>query len=185
MCSPKTRGRFLHCALVLLAVAAAACSPKQAQADGKIGSLAIPGAFFATSSEAREALGSTLYYRETTMAEHSLGLYAVGVSGGIDVINATNHFVPYTGGNSLTLIGPGVRCYTEKGILRPFAWAGLYAGNLKSETRGIDKWGVTPSATVGMDLVFSRALVLRAQYRFSSQLGGINTNGASLILRVF
>ncbi|NLC59305.1 MAG: hypothetical protein GX774_20900 [Armatimonadetes bacterium] len=174
--------------LVLTATTLLGAAPARAQVGDTVNvvNLLIPGAYFLTSGSGRDALQSTLYYREAEFFRHGLGIGIAGVSGGVKVISAGSQLLPFSGSDQLLLIGPSVTVSTARVAgWRPHASIGLFAGRVKSDQRGIDRWDFTPSLAVGVSYSFARLVTLTAEYRVTEEIGGINTDGVALRLSLF
>ena len=58
--------------------------------------------------------------------------------GGLEIMSANDHLLPFQGGNEYQLIGPAGRVSIPRvvGRIRPFATGGLFYGRLRSVTAG-------------------------------------------------
>jgi hypothetical protein len=131
-------------------------------------------------------VGSPKFYGETSFYGRPLRAGHVGVAGGLQLIGATDHFLPFSGGNEVSWIGPSLRVTTsnEKQALRPYLTAGLFAGHVRSERLGLDRWDVDPSAAAGVELALGRYLILDADYRVGKRISGVSLDGFAINLRV-
>jgi hypothetical protein len=178
--------------LILAGFLLAACLPTpacaQTPAQRLLSGLLSNGAYFFTDSSGRNALGSVQFYNEILIYGRPKtygGVYQV--SGGLEISNASDHFFPFTGGNQFSLIGPSVRITTKRtlGRLRPYFSAGLFVGNLTSDRIGVNSTDFTPSLSFGAEWPFARYFTLSVGYRLMERIGGVNTDGFTLMLRIF
>lgn len=175
-------------ALAVLAAAAFGMAPARAQVRDaiEVANFLIPGGYFFTSDATRDALDSALYYHEADLFRRSFGVGVAGVSGSLKVINASSQVLPFTGDNQFSLIGPSIEVATARVAgWRPHASIGFFAGQVKSNRRGIDKWDFTPSLAVGVSYSFVRLIRLTAEYRLAEDIAGIDGSGVALRLSLF
>jgi hypothetical protein len=144
------------------------------------------GGYFFTDASARQAVGTPKFYGETTLYTRPKHLGHLSLTGGLQLIGASDHFLPLSGGNEASWIGPSVRVSPAdaKLTLRPYLTGGLFAGHVRSERLGIDRWDVAPSAAVGVETALGRYLILDAGYRVSKRISGVSLDGFVVNLRV-
>ena len=169
---------------------AAAPGAAQAQLPGIVstglGFLNTGGYFFSGGAGSSRALGTPKFYNVGGYYSkpHHMGNF--DISGGLESVNASDHFLPFTGGNEFNLIGPGARVSygVARARLRPFITFGLFAGRIRSVSRNFDRTEFTPSGSIGVELKLSKSFSLVASYRISQEIQGINTDGFGLGLRI-
>lgn len=161
--------------------------PEQQVAKRVIGAFLSTGAYFFTNDRARAALGDVYFYNETFIYGRPREFGDWRLAGGLDIVNANNKFFPFSGGNQFLLIGPGFGIIKKKevGKVRPFFGAGLYWAQLRSDRFGIDTSQITPGFAVGAEWNITRDIALSAGYRLQGEIGGIDTSGAMLLLKIF
>ena len=144
------------------------------------------GGYFITGS-ARHAIGSTKFYSEGAFYVRPKHIGALSITGGVELIGASDHFFPFSGGDYFNLVGPSVRVTTSQDYhgIRPYVSAGAFYGQLRSTQLGFDRSAFTPSISFGADWKFSKALTLSASYRVSQEINGFNTDGFGLYLKIF
>jgi hypothetical protein len=182
---------------VFLLLALAAPNTAQAQAKHSADSilrqiagefLGISGYWF-TSGSATRALGTPKFGGGgTTFYVRPAHRGSLLITGGIELVGASDHWLPFSGGNSFSLTGASFRVSGERGRvgrLVPYVSAGLFAGNVHSERLGFDTTSVVPSMAVGAQFKVHRYLTLSARYRISGEIGHINTDGFNIGLDIF
>ncbi len=182
--------------LVALSALGVAAAPQQAQAqvvqaptgiEKVLGGLLSTGGYWFTSTSARNALGSPKFYNQQAFYGHSAEIGGFRVAGGVEFVQASDHILPFSGGNSFGLYGFSAR-FTLPTIqhgLRPYASAGVYYGTLNSSKLGFNSNAFIPSFAIGAEYKISRILTLALDYRISGQIQGVDTNGFSVVLRIF
>jgi len=163
-------------------------APAQAQTlPGEVVGLLNTGVYFVTGGSGRNAIGSTKFYNEGHFYTRPAHLGALLLTGGVESMEASDHFLPFTGGNDYSLIGLSARLSTPHkiGRLQPYVSVGYFVGNLRSVDLDIDQTRIIPSASIGVDYPISRILSLTASYRVSEHIAGINTDGFGISLRLF
>lgn len=177
--------------LVLLAMGALLW-PASAQAQNSgtrrlLGGLLGVGGHFFTSGSGQNALGDVKFASDTQLFVRPAHRGNLLLTGGIEIFNASDHFLPFSGGNEFDLIGPSALVTTPRvlGKVRPFVSAGLFAGRVRSERLGFDRTDLTPSLAFGAEWPFARYFTLSASYRLSEEIHGVNTDGFTLLLRIF
>jgi hypothetical protein len=185
----RTRQGSVLAGLLLMATltAHAQDKPEQQAARRIIGALLSTGGYFFTHDSARAALGDVYFYNETFIYGRPKRINDLRIAGGLEIANANSNFFPFTGGNQFTLIGPSVGITTRKiiGKARPFFGAGLYWGQVQSDRLNINTSDFTPGLEVGVEWSITKDLTLSAGYRLQEKIGGIDTSGVMLSLRIF
>ncbi len=159
----------------------------QSPALKAIGSFLSPGAYFFSASSARSALGSTKFYGETRFYGKKAHRWNIAISGGLEIISASDHYLPFTSGNDFSMVGPSFRITTanDKSAIHPYFTAGAFAGHIRSEAKLLDTTQFVPAAALGVDWKFARYFSLGAAYHLNGSIGHIDTNGFSLMLNIF
>lgn len=152
-----------------------------------ISSLLSTGAYIFTSDSARAAFGDVYFYGETSFHGRPRSFSNFQVSGGIDLINISSKFFPFSSGNQLTLVGPSFRVTTTRQLRRPrpFLSGGLYYGNLQSDRLNNSSNAFVPSLSVGVEYALNNNIAITAGFRAQGEIGGIDTNGFLVQIRVF
>ena len=102
------------------------------------------------------------------------------ITGGIEVAGATDHWLPFSGGNSFSLTGVSANISGRRGTvgrLVPYVRPGLFVGNVHSELQHFDTTVFAPSVAIGAEFKIYRYVTISARYRFSTEIGGVNTDG--------
>jgi len=178
-------------AFVLLALGALLCpGAARAQDSGTrrlLGGLLGIGGHFLTSGSGQNALGDVKFASDTQLFVRPAHRGKLLITGGLEFFNASDHFLPFSGGNEFDLIGPSALVTTPRvlGKVRPFVSVGLFAGRVRSERLGFDRTDLTPSLAFGAEWPFARYFTLSASYRVSEEIHGVNTDGFTLLLRIF
>ena len=152
-----------------------------------LGFLNTGGYFFTGNAGSSTAIGTPKFYSSGGYYSkpHHMGNFAI--SGGLESINASDHFLPFTGGNEFNLIGPTVK--VSMGVpnsrVRPFVTFGVFAGRVRSVNRNFDSTEFTPSGSVGVEVGLNRNFSLNGSYRISKQIHGVNTDGFGFSLKIF
>jgi hypothetical protein len=112
------------------------------------------------------------------------------ITGGIELVGASDHWLPFSGGNSFDLTGASFRVSGERRTaplyrLVPFVTGGLFVGHIHSELQNFSTTQFVPSMAVGMEMKIHRYLSISAQYRVSGHIGGVNIDGFNLSLKLF
>ena len=177
-------------ALGLAALAPTAQGQSSGQAGAGLAKSAIgflnTGGYFITGN-ARHAIGSTKFYNEGAFYAKPRHIGNFALTGGVNIIGASDHFLPFQGGDYFSLIGPAFRVTTSKEYhgFRPYVTGGLFYGELRSVQLGFDRSDFTPSAAFGVDYKLARNISLGASYRVSQEIHGFNTDGFGLFLRLY
>lgn len=152
----------------------------------QIGSLFSIGGYFFTSSAARAAFGSTKFYTEASYFGRPTNLGALEVSGGLQIVGASDHFFPFTGGSRLSLYGPSVRFSTShlRNRLRLSLTTGYYVTSI-STMSGHNVTTLAPSFEIGISQPLARYVTLIGGYRFGANIDHIDTSGFYAGLRLF
>jgi len=152
-----------------------------------LSSLLSTGAYIFTSDAARAAFGDVYFYSENSFHGRPRSFSNFQVSGGIDLINISSKFFPFSSGNQLTLVGPSFRVTTTRQLRRPrpYLSGGLYYGNLNSDRLANSSNAFVPSLSIGIEYALNNNIAITAGFRAQGEIGGINTNGFLVQLRVF
>jgi hypothetical protein len=144
------------------------------------------GGYFITGN-ASHAIGSTKFYTQGAFYVKPRHIGNIALTGGVEIVGASDHFLPFQGGDYFNLLGPAFRVTTSKTYhgFQPYVTGGLFYGQLRSVQLGFDKSAFTPSASLGVDYKLTRNLSVSASYRVSQQINGFNTDGFGLFLRLF
>jgi hypothetical protein len=147
----------------------------------------IHGYWF-TDSSATRALGTPKFGGDTDFYVRPAHLGSLQLTGGIELVSASDHWLPFSGGNSYSLTGASFRVSGQRGKVGrvvPFLTAGLFAGNVHSDRQHFDETDFVPSMAVGTEYKVHRYVTLTARYRISGQIRSVNTDGFSLSLKLF
>jgi len=147
----------------------------------------INGYWF-TSSSAVQALGTPKFGGDSHFYVRPAHRNGLLITGGLEIAGASDHWLPFTTGNSFSLTGPSFEVSGERGRVGrvvPFVSAGYFVGEVHSEQQFFDTVAVVPSMAVGAELKVHRYVTLTASYRVSGQIGGVDTDGFSLSLKLF
>lgn len=176
----------LACA-VLASISMPALCSAQSPAAKIIGGFLSPGAYFFSASSAKSALGSTKFYDDTRFYSKKAHRWNAAFSGGIEIISASDHYLPFTNGNDFSLFGASFRITTadDKKSVHPYITAGLFSGHIRSAAMALDTTQFVPAAAIGVDWRFARYLTLGVAYHINGNIGHIDTNGFSLMLKIF
>ena len=189
----KARFATLTLAIFALGLAGSATNARAqgpSPSGGAIAKAAVgflsTGGYFITGS-ARHAIGSTKFYNEGGFYARPKHLGAIAVTGGVELISASDHFLPFQGGDYFSLTGPAFRITSSKDYhgLRPYLTGGLFYGQLRSTQLGFDRSAFTPSIAVGVDYKIIKNLSLSASYRVSQDINGFSGDGFGVFLRIF
>ncbi len=146
------------------------------------------GGYYFTSSSATRALGTPKFYGDTQIFVKPKHFPLFDVTGGLEIVSANDHFLPFQGGNEFNLIGPGFKVSTHRVVnrLTPFVSGGLFVGRARSITANphFDRSNFVPSITAGVEYPL-RYLTLYAGYRVNHEIHQINTDGVSVGVRFF
>jgi hypothetical protein len=176
-------------------LAALAC-PQPAHADGTSSSqilhdfaqyfLGIGGYWF-TDGVATRALGTPKFSGTTHIFVRPAIRGQMQITGGVELFGATDHWFPFSGGNSVSLTGLAFRVSSVPHMNRviPFVDAGYYYADLHSDLMHFHSYGLVPSIAFGVEYRFARYLSLTANYRVTGNIRGISTDGFNLGLRFF
>ena len=144
------------------------------------------GGYFLTGN-ARHAIGSTKFYSQGAFYAKPKHIGGLAITGGVEIVGASDHFLPFQGGDYFNLLGPSFRVTTTKTYhgFQPYVSGGLFYGQLRSVQLGFDKSDFTPSAAFGVDYKLTRNVSVSASYRVSQEINGFNTDGFGLFLRLY
>jgi hypothetical protein len=151
------------------------------------GGLLSVGGYYFTGGTAARAIGTPKFYGDSQLFVHPKNLGVVTLTGGLEIMSANDHLLPFQGGNEYQMIGPAGRISIPRvvGRLRPFVTGGLFYGRLRSVQRGFDRSDFVPSLSAGVEFPFARYVTLYTSYRISKEIHGVNTDGVSIGLKVF
>jgi hypothetical protein len=145
------------------------------------------GGYWFTDASATRALGTPKFGGDTTFYVRPAHRGPLQITGGVEIAGATDHWLPFSGGNEFDLTGPSFRISTERKVGRfsPFLSGGLFAGHIRSEREHFDTTSFVPSMAVGVAYKAHRYVTISARYRISGNIGHVNTDGFNLSLSVF
>src|SRR3989442_9880315 len=126
--------RALLC-IGLLTVTLFAWTPPPAGADG--GSKLMPivrflglgvGGYFFTSSSADNFIGGPKFYGDSHYYVKPKHFHSFDLDGGVELLGATDHWQPFSGGNTFSLDGGSVRVSRKSpdGKFTPYITAGVF-----------------------------------------------------------
>ena len=143
--------------------------------------------YFTGNGGSSAALGTPKFYNSGGYFGKPRHMGGIALSGGIESINASDHFLPFTGGNEFNLFGPAGRVTLGSASSRvhPFVTFGAFAGRVRSVRQNFDHTQFTPSASVGIEVALSRNFGLVGSYRISQEIHKVNTDGFGLSLKIF
>src|SRR5579859_4412624 len=135
------------------------------------------GGYWFTDSTAFRALGSPKFGGTTRFFVRPARRGVMEITGGLEIASASDHWLPFSGGNSFSLIGPAFRIRTTPHLnrLSPYFEAGVFYGELNSKRENFNAYNIVPSAAVGVEFRFARYLSLTASYRVSGAVGDVIT----------
>ena len=183
--------RWLVTGSMVLGMTAGLLFSRPARAQGSalqaLGAFLSVGGYFMTSGSASRALGPNKFYAEGAFLSRPARYGSLRLSGGLEIISAEDHFLPFTSGNGFELYGGVFRLTTPRIMnrVRPIFTGGLYVGHIVSERFQFDVARFAPGFYVGAEYPFARYFTLSAGYRVSQDVNGINLDGFSLALRFF
>lgn len=195
----RTTPSILNSVLASIAILAALTAAPAARAqDAMAGSSISPatrfaggllsvGGYYFTGSRATQAVGTPKFATDSQLFVRPKQLGGITLTGGVEIISADDHLLPFQGGNSFELIGPAFKVSTPRvvGKIRPFLSGGLFYGRLRSVSQGFDRSNFTPSVSLGVEYPVARYVTLYSSYRVNQQIHGINTDGVSVGVKVF
>ena len=170
-----------------LSIPRSACAQVPAVVKTGLGFLNTGAYYFTGNAGSSGALGTPKFYNAGGYFGKPRHLGAFAVSGGIESINASDHFLPFSGGNEFNLLGPAARVSLDSSSsrIRPFVTLGLFAGRVRSTRQRFDRTEFTPSGSIGVEVALARSLSLSGSYRISREIHGVNTDGFGISLRLF
>jgi hypothetical protein len=193
-------GSFHHTRLIsslLLAalgtLSACAAGAQQTITGDKIGRLIISefagvSGYWFTDATATRALGTPKFGGDAIFYVRPAHRSNMEITGGLELAGASDHWLPFTGGNSFSLTGGSVQISGEHGRvgrLVPYVRAGLFAGNVHSERQHFDTTVFAPSMSFGAEIKVHRYVTISAKYRISGDIGHVNTDGFSAGIHIF
>ncbi len=181
----------LVCAGLLLFMLSLGASPCQAQSKTirwLIHEFVGVGGYWYSDGSAIHALGSPKFGGTTSIFVKPAHRFGAEIDGGIDLFGAGDHWLIGGGHNTFDLYGLAgrIRAPRENNRISPYLTAGLYVGHIKSSIMGFSetKWPI-PSANFGAEYKFARYFTIKAGYRVSGKIHGVDTNGFNLSLKFF
>lgn len=153
-----------------------------------VGQFAGVSGYWFTDATATRALGTPKFGGDSVFYVRPAHRYHLAITGGVELAGASDHWFPFSGGNSFSLTGASVQVSGEHGRvgrLVPYFRAGLFAGNVHSELQNFDTTVVVPSISFGAEIKVHRYVTITAKYRISGDIAGINTDGFSAGIHVF
>ena len=176
-------------AAMLMAACLLLCRPACAQSSTvrTLAGFVGVGGYLFTSGSADRALGSPKFYSATSFFVRPARYGDLELSGGVQAIGASDHFLPFSGGNFVDWYGAAFRLSTRRHMnrVRGIFTGGLYLARIRSERFGFDVARFAPSLYVGAEYPFARYFTLSAGYRVSQDVHGVNLDGFSLALKLF
>jgi hypothetical protein len=191
--NPSSGRSTTVCAAVLGAAFAAALfapRPACAQLPGYVktglGFLHTGGYFFTGNAGGSGGIGSPKFFGEGGYYVRPRKFGNLALTGGLETVNASDHFFPFTGGNDFDLLGPGARLayYVPGTQIRPYITFGLFAGRVRSVQLDFDRTEFTPSGSVGVEVRLNRDFSVVASYRVTQRIHGVNTDGFGISLKI-
>jgi hypothetical protein len=142
--------------------------------------------YFSGNAGSAGALGTPKFYNAGGFFSKPHHISSLAFSGGLESINASDHFLPFTGGNEFNLIGPSGRVSfgSPTSRVHPFVTFGLFAGRIRSVNQNFDRTEFTPSGSVGFEFGLSKNFSLIGSYRISQEINRVNTDGFGLSLKI-
>ena len=153
-----------------------------------IGYFADVSGYWFSSGSATRALGTPKFGGDSTFYVKPAHRYHVAITGGFELVGASDHWLPFSGGNSFSLTGGSVQIGGDRGKvgrLVPYLRAGLFAGHVRSKMLNFDKTEFATSTAFGAEMKIHRYVTISARYRISSEVAGINTDGFSAGIHIF
>jgi hypothetical protein len=185
----KRQSLALTFTAAIMAVCLLVCRPARAQdpALRAIGGLFSIGGYWFTSGSADRAVGSPKFYTNASYFTQPAHFGALELSGGVQAIGMSDHFLPFSGGNYVDWYGIAFRLTTHRQMnhIRGVFTGGLYLVDINSERYDYNVARVAPSLYIGAEYPFARYFTLSAGYRVSEDVHGVNLDGFSLALRFF
>jgi len=139
-----TRTKATHhliIAAMLMAACLLLCCPARAQSPTvrTLASFFGIGGYFFTSGSAARALGSPKFYTDASFFVRPVRYGDLELSGGVHIISASDHFLPFTGGNFVDWYGAAFRLSTRRHMnrARGIFIGGFYLGRVRSERLGL------------------------------------------------
>lgn len=178
------------CTIVVTLIALGSPTAAHAQSDAARGIVrqfvGISGYWF-TDSTAKSALGTPKFAGDTVLHFRPAHRAGMLISGGAEFVSASDHWQPFSGGNSFSLSGASFRISGERvpGRVLPFVTGGIFEGHINSEIQNFREDKIVPSVAVGAEYKVLRYLTVTARYRASGHMRGVNTDGFSLGLKLF
>ncbi len=173
--------------LAVLAAPSAAIAQVSSAVKAGLGFLNTGAYYFSGNAGSSRALGTPKFLNEAGYFGKPRHFGGLAVSGGITSVNASDHFLPFSGGNEFNLIGPSARVSygADNARVHPFASFGLFAGRVRSVSQRFDRTEFTPSGTVGVEVGLTRNFSVVGSYRLSREIHGVNTDGVGVSLKIF
>ena len=152
-----------------------------------IGRFLSTGGYFISDPSGRAALGDSKFANVNYFYGKPYVKGDISITGGLEVFNLSDHFLPFTNGNDFTLIGPSLRAQLKvsNGLLRPYLSAGLYYGRIQSERLGLTATQFSPGVGFGVDWKAGRDTTVSLGYRFQGRVGDFGTDGLLLSVQLY
>lgn len=180
--------RIAGLALLLSLGALSATRAANAQSTlNLLGGFFTLGGYYPAASSGVNAIGTPKFFDEGAYYTRPRSMGEFQIAGGIETMDARDHFFPFTGGNEFSLIGLSATLstkHTKKGIF-PFVSAGYFVAYLRSENLSISTTTLVPSMSFGIVVPIYKSIKLTASYRLTPDISGVNTNGFGISLRLF
>ncbi|CCW34917.1 hypothetical protein CTKA_00064 [Chthonomonas calidirosea] len=159
----------------------------QNQAERTLASFFDIGGYFFLDHKLVNAIGSPKFYSEGNFFSAPARIGSYEVAGGVEFLSANDHFFPFSGGNSVSFVGPCVRFSTplRNNHLRFLLTLGAYATTLNAGSVGVDTTTFAPGGAIEADYRFARYFTFSAGFRIGSSIHGYNTSGFIIGLRFF
>ncbi len=145
------------------------------------------GGYFFTDSSARNALGTPKFSGNLNIYLKVKRFRAYTIDGGFQTFGASDHWQPFSGGNHFSMTGLSFRVQGERRLnhISPYIQAGVYYGDVGSYRQNFSAHRVVPAATIGAEYRFARYWALTARYHANGSVGGVDTSGFAVGLKVF
>lgn len=181
----KRNLRFIAIAFTILAAPIGVQA--QTRVERQIASFFNIGGYFYLDNKAVQGLGSPKFYSEANYFGRSARAGKFQLSAGVEFISAADEFFPFSGGNSLSVIGVAGRLATpfRPRHTRYLLTVGLYAHTLYAPNIGVNATIVAPGAAIEADIPVMRYITFVTGIRVNPSIDGYNTSGIMIGLRFF
>jgi hypothetical protein len=153
-----------------------------------VGQFAGVGGYWFSDATATKALGTPKFGGDDVFYVRPAHVGHVTITGGLELAGASDHWFPFSGGNSFSLTGASMQISGDRhrvGRLVPYLRFGLFAGNVHSKLQNFDTTSVVPSVVFGAEMKVHRYVSVNARYRISGEVAHINTDGFSAGIHIF